>query len=116
MSELEKLYVYYDERYTKSWKNKKKPSSEYRKMRREKIKNKLYDILGNVCIRCGFSDKRALQFDHINGGGKREILLFKGNENMYRFYSKNPKDTKERLQVLCANCNWIKRDENGEHA
>ena len=23
---------------------------------------------GNKCCRCGFSDKRALQIDHINGG------------------------------------------------
>src|SRR3990167_3657310 len=30
------------------------------------------DVLGNKCSRCGFSDKRALQIDHKNGGGALE--------------------------------------------
>lgn len=65
-------------------------------------------------MRCGFSDVRALQFDHINGGGNQDLRI-RGTSSMYAFYIKNPEITKSTLQVLCANCNWIKRWEKNEH-
>jgi len=49
-------------------------------------RQKVVDSLGGVCVRCGFSDIRALQIDHI----------------------------KNKYQLLCANCNWIKRYEDKE--
>ncbi|MBV6446346.1 MAG: hypothetical protein IFNCLDLE_02639 [Ignavibacteriaceae bacterium] len=67
----------------------------------------------NKCLRCGFSDIRALQIDHVNGGGRAEVRNTKFR-NPYRYgkhIAKNPED----YQVLCANCNWIKRDENKEY-
>lgn len=95
--------------------------SETRLKRREvakksfdKIRINLFMILGDVCNNCGFSDKRALQFDHINGGGNKEAKEFKGNSQMLRFYSKKPELAKEKLQVLCANCNWIKKHDRKE--
>jgi hypothetical protein len=75
---------------------------------------KLLDLLGNKCVKCGFIDSRALQIDHIHGGGHKE--LSKGNESMYRNYLKNPDLAKSELQVLCANCNQIKRAEQREDA
>jgi hypothetical protein len=39
----------------------------YRKKRQELIM-----VLGGHCIKCGFSDWRALQVDHTNGGGAKE--------------------------------------------
>lgn len=76
---------------------------------------KLLEILGGVrCIRCGFSDYRALQVDHINGGGrkdyqtKRELKSPKG-------YIEHVKKDIALYQVLCANCNWIKKCENNEN-
>jgi hypothetical protein len=74
----------------------------------------LLELLGSHCVRCGFADIRALQIDHINGQGKKEFQKFKGNISLYRFYLKNPDLAKKYLQVLCANCNWIKRFENKE--
>jgi hypothetical protein len=73
------------------------------------------DKLGNKCCRCGYSDLRALQIDHINGGGKEER---RNISNTNSFYAKVVKsyDSKENLyQLLCANCNVIKRIENNEH-
>lgn len=68
--------------------------------------------LGNKCARCGFSDIRALQIDHVNGGGKKEIQSFKGQwRQYYRFVLA---DNTGRYQCLCANCNWIKKSENRE--
>lgn len=75
----------------------------------------LFDILGHRCVRCGETDKRALQFDHINGRGRSDIKKYNSNCAYYTFYVKRPDLARDTLQVLCANCNWIKRYENGEH-
>jgi hypothetical protein len=45
----------------------------YRKLRRDKI----IAYLGGKCIKCGFSDERALQIDHTNGGGSKDVRLSK---------------------------------------
>lgn len=79
-----------------------------------RLRPMLFDILGRHCSRCGFSDIRALQFDHKNGGGNKEVKMYKSNHSMIRMYIKNPCIAKEKLQVLCANCNWIKKYENNE--
>jgi hypothetical protein len=63
--------------------------------------------LGGKCKRCGFSDKRALQFDHIEGiGSKRPTgwAYFKDIQEGARA---------GKIQLLCANCNQIKRHEVG---
>lgn len=49
-----------------------KRARDYRKKARRKCREEVYTILGDSCVRCGFSDKRALQVDHINGGGLQE--------------------------------------------
>ena len=66
---------------------------------------------GALCARCGFSDLRALQIDHVNGGGKAER---KKNRNYPSYYRSVAKSEIGKYQVLCANCNWSKRSENGE--
>ena len=78
-----------------------------------KIRPKLIKLLGNKCIKCGFTDIRALQIDHKNGGGRKEHKKF-GNQQLYRYYLKHPIEAKNKLQILCANCNWIKRVEKKE--
>lgn len=77
-------------------------------------RNLVLQLLGDKCIRCGFTDKRALQIDHINGGGGAEFK--NASSNNKRFYYKKVIEsiTKQegKYQLLCANCNWIKRSEN----
>jgi hypothetical protein len=58
----------------------------------------------NVCNRCGFSDIRALQVDHVFGGGSKEVREL-GSMAMY---VKALADKEGQYQVLCANCNTIK--------
>jgi hypothetical protein len=67
------------------------------------------------CRRCGFKDIRALTLDHINGDGsahRRELNIRSGTQ-FYRWVRDN--ECPEGLQVLCMNCQWIKRYENFEH-
>lgn len=70
------------------------------------------NVLGAKCVQCGFDDIRALQIDHINGDGAKDR---KKNFRGYKMYkSIINKENLEKYQVLCANCNWIKRAEMGE--
>jgi hypothetical protein len=66
-------------------------------------------FMGGECIRCGFSDPRALQIDHIEGGGMKEWAAIGGLGIVKRVLAGAP-----GYQLLCANCNWIKRHENDE--
>jgi len=77
----------------------------------------LFNILGGKqCINCNFTDVRALQFDHIDSGGTKEVIdkFQRTSFYMHKYYTKHPKEAKQILQVLCVNCNWIKRTINGE--
>lgn len=66
--------------------------------------------LGGKCTKCEFDDIRALQIDHINGDGYKERTVRK---SINRNISLGLIDL-SRYQLLCANCNWIKRLENNE--
>ncbi len=80
------------------------------------LKKEVYKILNQwSCVRCGFSDKRALQFDHIHGDGHKLLKIMISSTARLRYYIVNPEITKKTIQVLCANCNWIKRAENKEY-
>jgi len=83
---------------------------DYNRNRRRELKRQVYELLGDVCTHCGFTDIRALQIDHIKGGGKKSRQEQKAYTTMYRDVLRNPTP----YQLLCANCNWIKRVENRE--
>jgi hypothetical protein len=73
-------------------------------------RKELMALLGqHECVTCGFNNYSALQFDHIGGGGSEDLLRFNGHHQMYKYYLAHPEEAKQKLQVLCANCNWIKR-------
>lgn len=64
---------------------------------------------GSKCARCGYADVRALQIDHIAGDGYQEKS---GTGQYYRRLLRDFEQTLRRYQLLCANCNWIKREED----
>lgn len=79
----------------------------------------LCDILGSrVCVMCGYSDIRAIHFDHIDGKGHKSRNEMFGRRIMslyeLRRIVKNPVIARKTFQVLCSNCNWIKRWEKFE--
>lgn len=81
------------------------------KIRRQRIRAAVIALFGGKCARCDFSDARALQIDHVDGGGQKELK--QGPLKMYRRILRTM-DT-AGYQLLCANCNWVKRFERGEH-
>lgn len=63
------------------------------------------------CVKCGFSDLRALSIDHIDGGGTNHRK--KIHQSNFYWYLKED-NFPEGYQTLCMNCQFIKRDENKE--
>ena len=84
----------------------------YLQNRYKNIRMMALQKLGGVCVICGFSDDRALQIDHIHGGGNKDRKQF---NNQYDFLKDVLGDSGEKYQLLCANCNWIKRSEKNEN-
>ncbi len=76
---------------------------------RSALRSRALEHMGGVCVRCGFSDPRALQIDHIEGMGWVEHREIGTLAIARRVLAGEP-----GYQLLCANCNWIKRAENGE--
>lgn len=85
---------------------KKTYNKDYRKKKRLEI----LTLLGGKCKQCGFADSRALQIDHVNGGGTRELRTM----SQTTYYKKVFNDIAGKYQLLCANCNWIKKYEKDE--
>lgn len=79
---------------------------------------KVVMTLGAECRGCRIKDSRVLQIDHIHGNGTqdRNDRGFSGSGYNYRFFMKVLEDPDffRKYQVLCANCNWIKKSENNE--
>lgn len=68
------------------------------------------------CAQCGFNDIRALSLDHINGEGakhRRSLSCGRGSK-FYQFLRREGFPMKQELQVLCMNCQWVKRYTNSE--
>lgn len=88
---------------------------EYQKRYRQSYKTDVLTHYGDgklACVKCGYSDIRALSIDHINGGGRRHKKENGIKSNMYVWLKKNgyPKG----LQTLCMSCQWEKREKNKE--
>lgn len=80
---------------------------------------KAINVLGGKCVRCGYSDHRALQIDHVDGNGYKDTAKQRQSRGSVGYYRKVIMDTATgdtSYQILCANCNWIKRYENNEHS
>ena len=64
-----------------------------------------------ACAACGCKDMRVLSIDHIGGGGVRHLKEI-GRSRFMGWLKKNHYPA--GYQVLCMNCQWIKRIENSE--
>lgn len=89
----------------------------------KKIRVEIIELLGSKCsnpynIDHGefFAFPECLQIDHINGGGfKEKKRVTNGGQEYYAFVLRQIKLGSKDYQLLCANCNWIKRHRNNEN-
>lgn len=111
--------------YKRNRKQKLGYAKHYRETHREQIISKtkairtknhkeLIDMMGGKCIKCGFDDLRVLEIDHINGGGNVERRNIKSPSKYYEVIKQSILKGENKYQLLCANCNKIKRYENNE--
>ena len=103
--------------FGKEWRKKNRDkfkayNDRFRKNRIMEWRQELLHKLGGKCIKCGFKDIRALQFDHIKSNGSIE-RKGKNTDYLLKEWLKDT-DIHKKIQVLCANCNWIKRYTNNE--
>lgn len=95
-------------------------SKEYRTRCRRKLKEEIFRLLGGKCsnpncaVPNGMKDIRALQIDHVHGKGRDERKVFKATYTYYLHVRNEILKGSIEYQLLCANCNWIKRFERKE--
>lgn len=94
--------------------DKKLLKKKYDENYKQNARNAALEAFGNKCNKCGFADKRALQIDHVSGNGNKERKETINVATFYRNVLKSFLDNENKYQLLCANCNWIKRYENNE--
>ena len=87
---------------------------EYTRNYRARIRHQIIEALGAKCLRCGFDDWRALQVDHVNGGGAKHRRTVISLSRYYKDILASVQAHDGTYQLLCANCNQIKRYEDGE--
>lgn len=79
----------------------------YGRRRMQEVRDKIAEAIGGwKCIGCGITDRDVLSFDHKRGGGEKERNQMGGQFPMIRYYYMHLDEARNRLQVLCANCNW----------
>ena len=72
------------------------------------LKEKLFEILGGkTCSNCGFTDERALGFNHINDEDAFDSIRRGGFASSWGKYISEPELARKDLRVLCLNCNEI---------
>jgi len=106
--------------YSKEYRNRPKVKEQHRKRQRiynKRLRERVLKLLGNKCANpfnlphpnwC--NDQRCLQIDHIHGNGINED----SRRGTAKYHRKVLKDLSP-YQLLCANCNWIKRSKNKEY-
>lgn len=96
---------------------------ERRRKRKAELRGRVLAKLGNKCANpaCqwlnpdgtrGCTDPRCLQIDHVAGGGTHDKLTLGHCQDVLHY--RVLRDKIGQYQLLCANCNWIKRHVNGE--
>jgi len=86
----------------------------YCRKTRQEYRNKVIKLLGERCVKCGFNDIRILQIDHINGCGTKERKAM-SSLTYYKKILEEIQQGSKKYQILCPNCNWLKRIEKMEY-
>lgn len=71
------------------------------------------EMLGGKCRQCPETDPAVLQFDHIHGGGRQDRQ--KVGRSTHRIANDVLKNGTAKYQLLCVNCNQLKRHTEREY-
>lgn len=108
--------------WCKNYHAKHKEKIHERKQRKfHERRNEIIQLLGGKCANpfnlphpdwC--NDPRLLQIDHIDGDGTEERRRINCYDRYLILVLESIKRGEKKYQLLCANCNWIKRYEKKE--
>ncbi len=98
------------EKREKDWnsKNHTRRSIKDRIKYQELTRNAHQILGGDICVICGFKDKRAMDIEHKRGGGRKDRKRHSRYSKFLREIIENPEKSREKLQMMCKNCNTIK--------
>lgn len=84
----------------------------------QRVRLRVVEKLKPKCARCGYdADVRALVIDHINNDGNIHRKVHRPGQVAYMRDIEKSIDAREnRFQILCANCNTIKAQEERDLA
>lgn len=100
--------------YHREWsKRNKQKIRDKTNQEREHDKEYVFLALGNKCFKCSLTDRRVLQVDHIDRNLRKTTKFKRGGKGLYAAIRRGEFPL-GGFQLLCANCNWIKRVENKE--
>jgi hypothetical protein len=80
-----------------------------RKERTSRDRATMYDLMGGKCVCCGERNPIFFQVDHVENDQDYRGNYNNGGSLKLRNYLKEP----DRYQLLCANCNYAKRINDG---
>lgn len=75
---------------------------------RQRVRAEMIAAYGGRCACCGESNHQFLQLDHIYNDGAADRRNRNGNQSRHWAKLKKQGWPKDRLQLLCANCNFGK--------
>ncbi len=92
------------------WKRNKQRLNKDRSIKSEDLRLEMIAAYGGKCVHCGIKNPIVLALDHINDDGTFERLPSGKRLSGINFYSflKKINWPKDRLQLLCYNCNFQK--------
>lgn len=100
-------------RNKEGWKNHREKELERGRTKHYNYKMKaLKTISGTdtpVCVKCGYSDMRALTINHKNGDGNKDVSRVAG---IYILVARGKRKIDD-LEIMCQNCNRIFEYERG---
>ena len=97
--------IEYRKQYYQNNKSKSdKRSTEWREAHRLKV----IEFLGGKCNKCGNSNPIVLAIDHINDDGASDRKKYNKCNAKFLNDILNGVVGKDRVQLLCCNCNWEK--------
>ena len=102
-------YLAYSKKHHEKTKHLKR---ERTRIKRRRLFKEIFNLLGNKCECCNFTNIWALQIDHIAGDGYKHRKVLKGMA-YYADILKSIKKNENKYRILCANCNFIEGIKKG---
>lgn len=106
----ERVRARYREWHARNYERNRVRERAWQKANAAKLRLACIAAFDGCCAHCGFTDERALEFDHIKGGGRKE----RGGTDRWKEILCDLAAAKQKFQLLCANCHRIKTREAGE--